>query len=256
MNEALPLLRARSLSPLGFAHAFSTRAGGVSTGPFASLNLGTAVGDDPAHVLENHRRLADAVGYDPERLHQCAQVHGGVAHAPAPEAPPADTLRVEADALVARAPGVAVAIRVADCVPVLLADPATGHVAAAHAGWRGVVAGVVGAALDALGSRDPGALVAVIGPSIGPCCFEVGDAVAAEIAAATDASVVARRAGDKPRVDLWRAVEAQLRGRGVTRVEAVGRCTACDPAGFFSYRRDGGRSGRMVGVIVAKEPTG
>lgn len=250
MTDDLPLLRAPSLTARGFAHGFTTRVGGVSDGPFASLNLGGAVGDDPARVRENHRRLARSVGY--ERLHQTHQVHGGAVHVPAPDVAPADTFRVEADALVATAPGMAVAIRVADCVPVLLADPATGRVAAAHAGWRGVVKGVVGAALDALETPHPGAVIAAIGPSIGPCCFEVGDEVAAEIAASTAPDVVLPRAGEKPRVDLWRAVERQLRARGVGDVTTLGRCTVCEPGAFFSFRRDGARSGRMVGVIVAR----
>lgn len=250
MTDDLPLLRAPALTARGFAHGFTTRVGGVSDGPFASLNLGGAVGDDPALVRENHRRLARSLGY--ERLHQTHQVHGGAVHVPAPDAAPADTFRVEADALVATAPGMAVAIRVADCVPVLLADPATGRVAAAHAGWRGVVTGVVGAALDALDPSDPGAVIAAIGPSIGPCCFEVGEEVAAEIAARTAPDVVLPRTGEKPRVDLWRAVEGQLRARGVTAVTTLGRCTVCEPGAFFSFRRDGARSGRMVGVIVAR----
>ncbi|MFO0606605.1 MAG: peptidoglycan editing factor PgeF [Polyangiales bacterium] len=256
MPDVPALLHARSLTDRGFAHAFTARDGGVSEGPFASLNLGAAVGDDPEHVRENHRRLARAVGYDPAALHQTWQVHGGAVWSHTPDASPDDTRRVEADALVAAAPGVAVAVRVADCVPVLLADVATGRVAAAHAGWRGVVANVVGAALDALGPRSPADVVAAIGPSIGPCCFEVGDDVAAEIAAATPTPVVRSRPGAKPLVDLWRAVEAQLHARGVTAVEPIGRCTVCDPGAFFSFRRDGARSGRMVGVIVAKTPGG
>jgi len=250
VTDDLPLLRASALTARGFAHGFTTRVGGVSDGPFASLNLGGAVGDDPAHLRENHRRLRVAVGY--ERLHQTHQVHGGAVHVPASGDAPADTFRVEADALVATAPGMAVAIRVADCVPVLLADPASGRVAAAHAGWRGVVKGVVGAALDALDPSDPSAVIAAIGPSIGPCCFEVGDDVAAEIAASAAPDVVLPGAGEKRRVDLWLAVERQLRARGVRAVTTLGRCTVCEPDAFFSFRRDGARSGRMVGVIVAR----
>jgi hypothetical protein len=250
VTDDLPLLRTAALTAHGFAHGFSTRVGGVSDGPFASLNLGGAVGDDPARVRENQRRLGLSLGY--ERLQQTHQVHGGKVHVPSPDDAPADTFRVEADALVATAPGMAVAIRVADCVPVLLADPATGRVAAAHAGWRGVVADVVGAALDALGPRDPASVIAAIGPSIGPCCFEVGAEVAAEIAAHAGAEVVIPAEGAKPRVDLWRAVERQLRARGVGRVDTLGRCTVCEPEAFFSFRRDGARSGRMVGVIVAR----
>lgn len=248
-------LQARTLLARGFVHAFSTRSGGVSGGPFASLNLGGHVGDDPDNVRENHRRLARAVGYFPEALHQTLQVHGAMVWRHGPGASPDDTGTVRADALVAATQGVAVAVRVADCVPVLLADVATGAVAAVHAGWRGVVAGVVGASLDVLGARSENVLAAV-GPSIGPCCFEVGDDVARAIAASTPAPVVVHRPRAKPHVDLWRAVEAQLRARGVTRVEVLERCTVCEATSFFSFRRDGLRSGRMVAVIVAKDPRG
>lgn len=246
------LLRSDALLRAGFAHAFTTRDGGVSEGPFARLNLGGAVGDDPAHVAENHRRLALAVGYDPNRLFQVSQVHGGDVHAvTASDDPAALPARVQADALVARRPGDAVAIRVADCVPVLLADRRTGHVAAAHAGWRGVAAGVVAAAVNDLRPREPDDLVAAAGPCIGPCCFEVGDEVAAQLVAATTASVRVATDG-RPHVDLHAAVRWQLERLGVLTVDVVGGCTRCDPERYFSFRRDGARSGRMVGVVAAR----
>lgn len=253
-TRPLPLLRGPALTARGFAHAFTTRDGGVSEGPFASLNLGAAVGDDPDHVRENHLRLARAVGFDSASLHQTHQVHGGAVWTHRGDADPRLTRAVEADALVAHSPSVAVAVRVADCVPVLLGDSRTGAVAAVHAGWRGVVKGVVAHALDALGPRAHEDVVAAVGPSIGPCCFEVGDDVAAEIAASVAVPVVIPRPGARPRVDLWRAVEGQLRALGVSQVDLTRRCTACAPEGFFSFRRDGARSGRMVGVIVARSP--
>lgn len=253
MHETPRLLQSDTLRALGFVHGFTTRHGGVSEGAYSSLNLGGGVGDDASHVRENRRRLADALGVD--GVYQTAQVHGAAVHRPAPGDGHDATFEVQADALVAATPGMAVGVRVADCVPVLLADPVTGRAAAVHAGWRGVVADVTGAALAVLGAPgevDPARVVAVIGPSIGPCCFEVGDDVAAAIAASTRPDVVLRRDGNKPTVDLWLAVEARLRASGVGRVETLGRCTVCEREGFFSYRRDGQRSGRMVGAIVAR----
>ena len=116
-----------------------------------------------------------------------------------------------------------------------------------------VVAGVVQAALRALEASDPAALVAAIGPSIGPCCFEVSPDVAAQLAEAGGDGIVLRRGGhENPHVDLWRAVEHQLRAAGVGTVDTLGECTMCDAARFFSYRRDGAESGRMLSVIVAR----
>lgn len=211
MRELDPdhVLVAPTLTAKGFRHGFSTRLGGASEGPFRSLNLGAAVGDNSEHVTENHRRLARAVGYPPHELHQTSQVHGAAVHVAggSPEA----SRGVKADALVAKVPGLAVAVRVADCVPVLVADPKTGHVAAIHAGWRGVAQGVVREALTTLGAEDPTGLCAAIGPSIGPCCFEVGEDVATEIVRAAGEGLVTRPRGDRPYVNLWQAVENQLR---------------------------------------------
>jgi polyphenol oxidase len=155
----------------------------------------------------------------------------------------------EADAIVAREGGLAVGVRTADCVPVLVADEVTRAVAAIHAGWRGIVSGVVGAGIDRLGGRRP---VAAIGPCIGPCCFEVGIDVAERIERASgEASVVVRRAGERAYVDLRRAVRAQLVGSGVPldRIDDVPGCTKHEPR-FYSFRRDGAGGGRMLSAIA------
>jgi YfiH family protein len=172
----------------------------------------------------------------------------------------------EADAVVghpsreAGAPPVAVGVRVADCVPILVADETTGAVAAIHAGWRGVVAGVVSAAAGRLGGRAA-TLVAAIGPCIGACCFEVGADVAEAIVRASAGEspaaaerVVVRREGDKAYVDLRAAVRAQLASLGVAgdRVDDVAGCTKHEPIRFHSFRRDGASSGRMLAVIAAR----
>ena len=191
--------------------------------------------------------LLAALGVD--RITQVVQVHGArVVHAH-------EAAGQEADAIVAgtRSSPVAVGVRVADCVPVLLADEASGAVAAIHAGWRGVAAGVVRAAGAEL---QGGSLLAAIGPCIGACCFEVGQDVAAEIARASHGAEVVRvRAGDKAFVDLRAAVRAQLRALGVddARIEDVPGCTRHEPR-FHSYRRDGNASGRMLAAIAGRSP--
>lgn len=242
------VLRSRLLLSAGFAHGFSTRAGGVSTGPFASLNLGRSVGDDPGAVDENLRRFHAAAGLEGRALFVVSQVHGATVRQVGRADDPAAVAFEEADAMVAWDSAVAVGIRTADCFPVLVGDPGTGRVAAIHAGWRGVARGVVARALEVLA---PGAgTVAALGPGIGACCFEVGPDVAAQIAAATppvDDLVVAGRG---LRIDLRAAIRAQLRASGVTILEDVGTCTVCDRTRFFSFRRDGKRSGRMLAAIA------
>jgi YfiH family protein len=155
----------------------------------------------------------------------------------------------EADALVARRGPVGV--RVADCVPVLVGDEAGGDVAAIHAGWKGVVGGVVREAMSLLGGS---ALVAAIGPCIGACCFEVSEDVATLIAdASTRACILSRHAPGKAMIDLRIAVAHQLESLGVprARVDQVGGCTKCDAARYYSFRRDADNAGRLIGVIVA-----
>ena len=254
------VLRSKLLDAAGVAHGFSTRLGGVSVGPYASMNLGWSVGDDPRAVEENHQRLAVAIGHDRGSLRLATQVHGAnvldadLVTRDRKSEPPGSGH----DALVSRRAGIAVGIRTADCVPILVFDPATGGVAAIHAGWRGVVSGVVGSALDVLvpypASRS--ALVAVIGPHIRAERFEVGEDVARQIAAASDSSVVIPGA-PRPHVDLARAIRIQLQRAGIeaARIDDVGGCTLGEPERFHSHRRDGDRSGRMLSVIVAAGAT-
>lgn len=265
------MLRSETLKNAQFAHGFTTREGGVSVAPHDSLDF--AILREPAALRENQRRLAASVGFDPERLYQAKQVHGRALLVA--QGDPRVMLEQEADAIVGDpGSGAAVAVRVADCVPVLLADPVTGRVAAVHAGWRGVVADVVGTAVRRLAvdrsqrrestsssSRDAGGFLAAIGPCIGACCFEVGADVGESIARATTQSAIARRdeARGKVFVDLRAAVRAQLRALGLSdnSIEDVPHrsrpgCTRCDAQRFYSYRRDGDASGRLIGVIVAR----
>jgi hypothetical protein len=248
-------LRARNLDRAGFVHGFSLRDTldmGLDFGPTASAEARRA----------SLRRFAEAVGFAPEELRQVHQVHGArVVRASEARAPLTDERegeREQADAIVtdAESGSVAVGVRVADCAPVLVGDRRIGAVAAIHAGWRGVVSGVIPAALAELGKIGSGDYVAAIGPCIGPCCFEVSAEIAAQIAAASDAKAIAPRlpneADGKAHVDLRAAVRAQLAKARVLDIEDVGGCTKCDAARFFSYRRDADASGRHLAVIAAR----
>src|SRR5512143_4249155 len=222
----------QSLLLAAFPHGFTTRSGGASSGPFASLNLGGGVGDDPPRVAENWARLERETGL---RFARVRQVHGARAvRADAPTAP-----ALEADVVVTRAPGVAACVSVADCVPVLLADPETGAVAAVHAGWRGTIARAAAEGVRAL-AREAGApasrLVAAVGPSIGPCCYEVSADLAARFRESFGPDAV--RDGRAPRLDLWAANAAALRAAGLSpgRIDVLGRCTSCERELFFSHR--------------------
>ena len=241
----------------GFLHAFSTRRGGASAAPFDTLNFGRAVGDDAAAVAENHARLARSVGYAVERLFETSQVHGVGVHVLEAGASVELTRKLEADALLARTSGDAVGVRTADCVPVLVGDPETGAALAVHAGWRGVAARIVPLAIARM-VEVTGApavrLVCAIGPHIRARAFEVGDDVAAQIAASSEPGVVVRAPDQRPHVDLARAVRVQLAEIGVEngRIDDVGGCAHDEPGLYFSFRRDGARSGRMLSVIVAR----
>lgn len=245
----LSLLRSPLLDRHGFTHGFTTRAGGVSAPPFDTLNLARNVSDSADAVVENHRRLADLLGF--EALFEVSQVHGRAVRELEPHASAEAVRAEEGDALVARSSGQAVAVRVADCVPLLLADPRSGAVAAVHAGWRGVEARIAEAAIARLGA-DPGIVLAAIGPHIRLGHFEVGPEVADRLEAVAHGVACADRTGDKPHVDLSAILRAQLRALGVTQIDDVGGCTFADRARFFSFRRDGAASGRQVGVIVAR----
>jgi YfiH family protein len=241
------VLTSALLSNAGFAHGFATRRGGVSPAPFDSLNFTVSGAESGDNVKENLRRFAATVGFPLAELHLVDQVHSAGVYLA--EATPRRG-RNEADAIIVEG-GQAGGVRVADCLPILVGDMMTGRAAAIHAGWRGIEAGVIGAALSALGdSRNM--RVAALGPCIGPCCFEVGLDVADRIsAAAGDPEVVVRRSEEKAFVDLRLAARAQLRAYGVSpgEVETVGGCTKCDSVLYFSFRRNGKDSGRHLAVI-------
>jgi purine-nucleoside/S-methyl-5'-thioadenosine phosphorylase / adenosine deaminase len=244
------------LRDAGFRHAFFTRRGGVSNGSYASLNFSVSVGDDPGHVAQNLERAAHALAVPPSRVYFLSQVHGTDVCVLDGRETRDGVLERRGDALVSRAPDVACGVRTADCVPVLIADRRSGAVAAVHAGWRGVVAGVVRAAVETLRGvvGDDGELAAAVGPHIALEAFEVSEDVARELALASpDPDVVVRDRWPKPHVDLRRIVHAQLEALGLPRdaVDDVWGSTAGEAEWFFSYRRDGPNSGRHLSAIVA-----
>lgn len=234
-----------SAVPLGRsepAELFTTRAGGVSAGAYRSANLALHVGDDPAAVAENRRRLESRLGVPvvfAEQVHGCRAV---LLQEPPPGPVP------QADALVTTSPGLALAVLVADCLPVLWRDRRAGVVAATHAGRAGLLAGVLAATLSALqaAGASPQGLEVSIGPHIGPCCYELPDELCEELARDCPRARSRTRWGT-PALDLAAAAWWQLERLGVTRVRVDPRCTR-ETAELFSYRREG-VTGRFAGVV-------
>jgi YfiH family protein len=230
--------------------AFTDRHGGVSDGPWASLNLGIGGGDDPDRVRTNLARVVEEHGGAPDRVVAMRQVHG--VDVRVVDAVPAES--PVCDALVTRTPGLVLMVRAADCVPVVLADPATAVVGVAHAGRLGMAAGVVPAAVAAARAIGAGpGLQAWLGPRVCGGCYEVPEAMRAEVAAAEPAAR-ATTTWDTPALDVAAGVLAQLGRLGVPvvdvadRVGAVAACTVESPD-LYSYRRQGARSGRLAGLV-------
>ena len=227
-------------APGPYEVVFSTREGGVSEGPFASLNLGRATADEPHRVDENRRRLCAEVGAANEALAMNYQHHS------------VDVLKARpgsrgerGDGLWTDDPGLPLLALAADCLPVAVAraNGARPALAVLHAGWRGLLSGIAASGVAALGG---GPATAIVGPGIGPCCYEVGEEVAAPFRAAFGADVVRGQ-----NLDLWSAAERALRAAGCAQVDRLDLCTACNPDRFFSHRRDDGVNGRqgVLGVI-------
>ena len=228
-------------APASVRACVTTRAGGVSQAPFDTFNLGEHVGDDPAAVAENRRRLQALLGCRPAWL---TQVHGVAVV----EADPAQV--AEADASWTATPGVACTAMTADCLPVLFCDRAGSRVAAAHAGWRGLAAGVLEASVAALGC-PPSEVLVWLGPAIGPQAFEVGgevrEAFVALHAEAAGAFVPSANPG-RYMADLYRLARIRLASVGVSAVYGGGLCTFSDAERFYSYRREP-RTGRLASLI-------
>jgi YfiH family protein len=271
-----PLLQA-----IGVVHAFSTRIGGVSEPPFDMLNLGNPSGipagqqDPTADLAANYRLLQEALNCPPDTLRAwVTQVHGRTVELidREPEGEYGETLDAEirdrfsgqlpADAIVSLVPGVLLTIRVADCVPILLASREGTVVGAVHAGWRGIVGNVLEKAVRTMheAGAPPASLLAAIGPGICIEHFEVGEEVAREFEArglgaqVRPAGSVAGGIAEKPHIDLQAAARRQLLNAGVTEIDGNELCTFHDAREFFSHRRDHGVTGRMAAVIMARGP--
>lgn len=216
----------------GYVVAFTTRQGGVSEGVYESLNLSVGTGDDPARVAQNRRIACRALELDWERLSFNRQVHSPTVHR-------AGKRGVEGDGLWSDGPGQPMLAFSADCLPIAIArTDGRPALAVLHAGWRGLSEGIVPAGVEALGA---GETAAVIGPAIGPCCYEVGP----EVSSRFDEDLTVGR-----KLDLWSAAERALRRAGVQRVDRVDLCTRCHPDLFFSHRRSG-RARGVQGVLGA-----
>lgn len=233
----------------------------MSAGAYASLSFSIAAGDTPENVARNLDRAAEALRISSARIYFLSQVHGREVVTVAGTEDRQEVVLREGDAVVAVDPGCAAGVRAADCLPILVADMESGAVVAIHAGWKGLVAGVIDAGLmrlrEVTGKR--GELVAAIGPHITVASFEVSDDVATTLAAcSSDHDVVDRTLGPKPHVDLARIARAQLVAAGVpaAAVDVVPGCTFRDSSDFFSFRRDGARSGRHLAAIVPRAPRG
>ena len=244
-RAGIPLLVARGSGALV---AFTTRKGGVSEGSFASLNLGFATPDDAASVAENRRRALTAAGADPARAQSLRQVHGTrvleAEEGPSGAYLAAPTAWPEADALVTSQPGLPLVAHGGDCLTAALVAPGGGRIATVHAGWRGLVAGVLEAAAERVGRGFSAAL----GPGAGPCCYEVGDDVAAQLRARFGDDVVLDR-----RADLALCAQRALEHSSTAAVVSARLCTICDAEWFHSHRRDGRGSGRQAVVAYIGE---
>jgi YfiH family protein len=245
----VPVLRWKR-APEGVAVAFTSRRGGTSQGPFASLNLGALTADEPARVAENRHRAVSAAGGDPAAATMAWQVHGREVREVNGEPAGGRFLEPGAEPF-PRSDGLATSLRgrpmmllTADCIPVAIARADGGRLAVLHAGWRGLEAGIVEAGAETVG----GEILAAVGPGVGPCCYEVGDDVADRLRARFGADVVRDR-----NADLWLCARRALEAAGATDVAVAGECSICTPGRYFSHRRDRGVTGRqgVVGVLHA-----
>jgi len=237
----------------GASGIFTTRRGGKSGPPYDSLNLGPGGGDSPEVVGENRALLAGALGLGTGMLKTVRQVHGTEVYVlKDPDAgPPLDGY----DAVITGLAGPAVGVLTADCVPILLYDPAGRAVGAVHAGWAGTVGGIAGSAVRAMAAEygsKPEDILAAIGPSIGPCCYEVDEKVVSPLmrnVRIDDGLINATRPGHWL-LDLWETNVRMLVSAGMPRanITVMGLCTACNTSRFYSHRGSGGRTGRMMAV--------
>jgi len=240
-----------SLERAGFLAAFTERTGGMSPPPYDSLNLSLTTDDDPDNGRENRGRAVAGLGIAPfataYQVHGSSAVRVGAKRAGAGFEDPNTRLK-EADILYSKGAKVPLAVLTADCLPVVLASPEEGTVAVVHAGWRGLAAGILASAVALF--EDPAEVRAVLGPSIGPCHYEVGEDVALAVASGSDAGAVTQRRGGSLYLDLPATARAAMKALGVRKVEDTGLCTFCERKRFYSHRRDGPATGRQAAIAM------
>ncbi len=251
-NNGVVWYEFEGLAGTGVIHAMLTRLGGVSEPPFDTLNLGHTVGDELAAVEENHRRALAALGIARAQIVSPYQVHS--THVRWVSQVHAGTVQPAADGLLTTTPGVALLLRFADCVPILLFDPNHRAMGLIHSGWRGAAGNIAQAAVEAFARHAgtwPEDLWAGIGPAIGPCCYEVGsDMLEAITEISPEGLEPIQRRDDALYLDLPGLVRAQLAAAGVTQIEMADVCTACHTEEWFSHRAGNGRTGRFGALAM------
>jgi polyphenol oxidase len=262
-KESVSFFACQPLRQLGIVtHAFSTRLGGVSAPPYASLNLGFGSGDQPAHVQRNRARLGRALGVALDDLVALRQVHGERVIVLTEACEPRLVRGTPGDALITDRPHLPLGVITADCFPVVLVAPRLPAVGIVHSGRKGTAAQVICIALECMRQEfqlQPADLFAAIGPGIGGCCYEVDDTSAAPFQTRftpEDAVYRPSRSGHQY-LDLQQAILLQLRAAGVPspQIWSADLCTSCHPQWFYSYRREGPRSGRMLNVVMIQSDT-
>ena len=258
IRENLSYLVAENIS---VPHCFTTRQGGVSEGYLSSMNIGTRRGDEREKVLKNYEILGKAIGFDPKKSVHTKQTHTDIVRIADESLWGAGLYKddlSDCDALITNTPGTALVIFTADCTPILLYDPITGAVGAAHAGWRGTASDIGGktvkAMVDAFGC-NPANICAAIGPNIGKCCFETDRDVPEAIYTllGEKCTPYITKKGEKYHLDLKQINACLLRRAGVRSVEISDLCTACNPELFWSHRKVGANRGSQGAIIVCKE---
>ncbi len=236
-------------------HAVFTRIGGKSSGVFSSLNVGQLVGDDPTAVRANHNLIFRTLGIKPEQAVTARQVHG--AHVAAAGVAQQGTVLPATDSLISKERGIALLLRFADCLPLMLYDPLRRAIGLVHVGWRGAIAGVVANTVTALQRTfgcNPRDLVAGLGPAIGPCCYQVGPEVITRVEQVfgSGSELLVTKPDGTLHFDLPAAVRWQLQHEGVRQIEDSGLCTSCHTDEFFSHRAENGRTGRFAAVLALR----
>ena len=246
---------------IGVPHCFTTRLGGVSSGTLASLNIGMHRGDEPENVAENYQILGKAIGFDPMKLVVTKQIHSDiVCHVGQADwgKHMVEGASPICDALISCDPGTALVVFTADCTPILLHDPVTGAIGAAHAGWRGTAADIAGKTVKAMVSAfgcDPKNIRAAIGPNLGACCFETdGDVPESMLETFGPAAQEYIRPVDSKFYVNLKAINAlALRRAGLEHIEISTDCTKCNPDKYWSHRLHGPTRGSQGAIIVCKE---